>query len=67
MPIYTFYPCRADGAPTTFEAIELRDDFEAQGHVARLLRQHPTCAFVTVWSGDRTVLGPPQAAQAEAH
>lgn len=59
MPMYTFYPCRSDGSSSTFEALELDTDIQAKDHAPRLLRQHPTCAFVTVWRGDREVLAPP--------
>ena len=67
MPIYTFYPCRPDGSSTTFEAYELEDDSEALQRAVELLAQHPSCAFVTVWQGDREVLGPPLPAQAKGH
>ncbi|CAN7143487.1 hypothetical protein LJR225_000091 [Phenylobacterium sp. LjRoot225] len=65
MPIYTFYPCRPDGSSATFEAFELANDAEAQRRALALLPQHPTCAFVTVWQGDREVMGPPQPAHAK--
>lgn len=59
MPIYTFFPCRPDGSSSTFEAFELDGDAEAQRRAAQLLAQHPSCAVMTVWQGDREVLGPP--------
>lgn len=59
MPIYTFYPCRPDGSSTTFEAFELDGDDAARGRAALLQEQHPSCAFVTVWRGDREVLPAP--------
>jgi hypothetical protein len=62
MPIYTFYPCRTDGSSTTFEAFELDGDAEALDRAGLLLRQHPSCDFVTVWHGDRKVLGIPASA-----
>jgi len=65
MPIYTFYPCRPDGSSSTFEAFELTNDLEAEERAARLREQHPSCAFVTVWQGDREVLGPPLATRAK--
>jgi hypothetical protein len=64
MPIYTFYPCRADGFSTTFEAYELDGDAEALDRAELLLRQHASCDFVTVWHGDRKVPGVPTAAPA---
>lgn len=59
MPIYTFYPCRSDGSSTTFEAFELDGDDAARDRAALLVEQHPSCAFVTVWRGDREVLPAP--------
>jgi hypothetical protein len=67
MPLYTFYPCRPDGSSTTFEAFELADDDEAQRRAMELLAAHPTCAFATVWQGDREVLGALQPARAKIH
>lgn len=65
MPIYTFYPCRPDGSAPTFEAFDLESDVEAQRRAIELLAQHPSCAYVTVWQGDREVLRPPQPAHAQ--
>jgi hypothetical protein len=65
MPIYTFYPCRSDGSSTTFEAFELDGDDAAQARAALLLEQHPSCAFVTVWLGDREVLAAPDPVRAK--
>jgi hypothetical protein len=65
MPIYTFYPCRPDGSSTTFEAFELDGDDAACGRAALLLEQHPSCAFVTVWRGDREVLPAPSGLREE--
>ena len=62
MPIYTFYPCRADGSSTTFEAFELDGDEEARVRASLLLEQHASCAYVTVWQGDRQVVPAPAAA-----
>jgi hypothetical protein len=59
MPLYTFYPCRWDGSSTTFEAYELEGDDAARRRAAVLKEQHPSCAFVTVWRGDKEVLPPP--------
>jgi hypothetical protein len=66
MPIYTFYPCRTDGSSPTFEAFDLFGDDEALARAGLLLAEHPTCAFVTVWQGDREVLTLPRAAQANS-
>lgn len=66
MPIYTFYPCRADGSSTTFEAFELDGDHAARERAAVLRAQHPSCAFVTVWRGDHEVLPAPDTACADS-
>jgi hypothetical protein len=66
MPVYTFYPCRADGSSTTFEAFEADGDAEAQRRAAELLQQHSSCAYVTIWQSDRLVLGPPAPVHAES-
>jgi hypothetical protein len=66
MPIYTFYPCRADGSSTTFEAFELDGDEEARERASVLLEQHSSCAFVTVWHGDREVIPVPAAVCAKS-
>jgi hypothetical protein len=63
MPIYTFYPCRQDGSAATFEALELASDREARDRAARLLEQHPSCAAMVVWQGDRRVLALPRAGE----
>lgn len=64
MPIYTFYPCRSDGSSPTFEAFDLLGDEDVLARARHLLDEHPTCAFVTVWQGDREVLTLPRANQA---
>jgi hypothetical protein len=56
MSIYTFYPCQPDGSSTTFQAIELAEDRSAAAHAAALLDQHPSCAYIAVWCGERKVL-----------
>lgn len=55
MPLYTFYPCRLDDASLAFESYELQDDDQAAIRGDVILTQHPSAAFVVVWSGDRKV------------
>jgi hypothetical protein len=56
MAVYTFYLCRGDGASTSFEAFELGGDEQAPGRALKLLAEHPSCAYVAVWEGDRPLL-----------
>lgn len=56
MPMYTFYLCRPDGGPTGLEAFELGTDAQARLHAFRVLAEHQSCAYVTVWDDDRPVL-----------
>jgi len=53
--LYTFYPCKADGAAVSFETFHLPDDDAARTRAALVLDQHESCACVTVWCGDRLV------------
>lgn len=55
MPIYTFYLCNLDGSSNSFEAIELTGDEMAVERAPTLLREHPNCAYVAVWEGDRPI------------
>ena len=55
MNIYTFYFCRDDGAATSFEAVDLPSDHSTGEVAERMLLQHPSCAYVAVWEGDRFV------------
>lgn len=55
MPLYTFYPARADGASTAFETYDLDDDEAALSRARRVLRDHASAAEVVVWQGDRKV------------
>lgn len=55
MPIYTFYPYRADGSGLTFEAIELASDSEASSRACNLLRDHQSADCVEVWRDDEIV------------
>jgi hypothetical protein len=54
--MYTFYLCNPDGAPTSFEAFELDGDDKAPERALKLLGEHPGCAYVAVWEGDRPLM-----------
>lgn len=56
MPIYTFYPCRADGDAGSFDAAELASDTQARAHALRVLARHASCSHVVVWLGERQVM-----------
>lgn len=56
MAIYTFYLCSGDGAANSFEAYELGSDTYAPDRALKLLAEHPSCAYVAVWEGDRPLL-----------
>lgn len=56
MAIYTFYLCAGDGGAASFEAFELGGDEFAPARALRMLSEHPSCAYVAVWSEDREVL-----------
>jgi hypothetical protein len=56
MSIYTFYLHSGGGYASTFEAFELGSDEFAPDRALRLLGEHPSCAYVAVWSEDRHVL-----------
>jgi hypothetical protein len=56
MQLYTFYPCDCEGSAETFVVFELASDQEAQVRALQVLDQHPSCARVVVWCGDRKVL-----------
>jgi len=55
MPLFTFYPCRADGSSAAFETIECRDDAEALAHAPRVLDEHLSAVQVVIWQGEREV------------
>lgn len=55
MPVYTFYPCRADGSSLTFQSLELSDDCEARSCALAVLQEHRTSDYVVAWSGERKV------------
>ena len=56
MPIFTFYPCAADGSALTFQAMELADEGQAELHAKKVLADHASCATVVVWQDERRVL-----------
>ncbi|WP_372784384.1 hypothetical protein [Phenylobacterium sp.] len=56
MTMYTLYPCNRLGNAASFEAFELSTDEDAQSRAVKMLGEHPSCAFVAVWSGERPVL-----------
>ena len=54
--LYTFYLCRRDGASTSFETFELGGDQDAAARALKMLADHPSCAYVTVWQDDRPLM-----------
>lgn len=56
MPMYTFYLCDAGGRAGTFEAFELTGDAGVNERAHRVLKDHPRCAYVNVWAGERKVM-----------
>ena len=64
--MYTFYLCKPDGSSNSFEMFELPSDKWAALRASVLLTEHPSCAHVALWRGDRQILtrrrrGPPGA------
>jgi len=55
LALYTFYPCRPDGASIAFDAAELADDEAARAFARRVLQHHQSAVEVVVWSGERRV------------
>ena len=55
MPIYTFFPSRADGASNAFRAVELGGDDAARAFARRVLTEHRSAVEVTIWAGEREV------------
>ena len=55
MPLYTFYPCKSDGASETFVCFELADDAHAYVRALHVLNQHQEATHVVVWAGERKV------------
>lgn len=56
MQLYSFYPCRPDGNSSSIETFVLRSDLEAPGFALKVLSEHASCSYVTVWHEDRPVL-----------
>ena len=56
MPLYTFYPCKEDGTATSMEAFFLEADDKAPPFALKVMTEHPSCAFVSVWHDARPVL-----------
>lgn len=55
MATYTFYPRQPDGSALTFESRDEPDDKRALEQARGILSQHSSCAFVSVWAGDRHI------------
>lgn len=55
MPLFTFYPCRADGSSTAFETFEEDGDTPALARAERVLSEHPSAVEVVIWQGERRV------------
>ena len=55
MPLFTFYPCRADGSSTAFQTFECPDDPQALAYARRVLDEHLSSVEVVVWQGERRV------------
>ena len=55
MTMFTFYLCKADGSAASFEAFDLGSDRLARQRAGAMLAQHPSCAYVNAWRGDRKV------------
>jgi hypothetical protein len=55
MAMYVFYLVRQNGCSPSFEAFELSGDEAAPETALKLLGEHPGCAYVAVWEGDRQV------------
>jgi hypothetical protein len=55
MPLFTFYPCRADGSSTAFETFDGEDDAQAIAHARQVLSEHESAVEVIIWQGERQV------------
>lgn len=55
MPLFTFYPCVADGSSPAFESIECQDDADAMTRARRVLEDHLSAVQVVIWHGERQV------------
>ena len=56
MPMYTFYLCNLGGGAHSFESFNLGADADAPDRALKMLADHPSCAYVAVWEGDRPVI-----------
>jgi hypothetical protein len=56
MTIYTFYLCNLGGGADSFEAFDLDSDADAPELALQMLKDHPSCTYVTVWDDQRPVL-----------
>jgi hypothetical protein len=55
MPLYTFYPRRADGAAPAFETYELSHDAAALARAQAVLAEHKSAVEVVVWRGEQRI------------
>lgn len=55
MPLFTFYPRRADGSSTAFETFECLNDARALVRARRVLAEHMSSVEVVVWRGERRI------------
>ncbi len=55
MPLFTFYPYRADGSGTVIETFELASDSLAMRRAQAVLEEHRSSVEVVVWQGERRV------------
>lgn len=53
MPLFTFYPRKADGSSAAFETIECGGDEEAMARARRVLEDHLSAVEVVIWHGER--------------
>jgi hypothetical protein len=59
MPLYTFYPFRADGYAATLVCEELPNDLAAMQFAGEILAAHPSAFRISVLEGDRQVADVP--------
>jgi hypothetical protein len=55
MPLYTFYPFKADGYAATLVCEELASDLDAVRFAGEILTAHPSAFRVSILEGDRQV------------
>lgn len=55
MPLFTFYPCLANGSSTAFETFEEAGDDAALERATRVLADHRSAVEVVIWQGERRV------------